>query len=89
MSESSPSILIVDDEDDVVGLLQLVFETNGFEALAKLRSDPKVSHIPIVIITAKSDTEYAFDAGKLGADDYIIKPVSMEGLLDIVRKYIP
>ncbi len=32
MSEASPRILIVDDEDDVVGLLQLVFETNGFEA---------------------------------------------------------
>ncbi|MDL1949418.1 response regulator, partial [Acidobacteria bacterium ACD] len=30
MPERPPSILIVDDEDDVVGLLQLVFETNGF-----------------------------------------------------------
>ncbi|MCK6682431.1 MAG: response regulator [Thermoanaerobaculia bacterium] len=32
MPEGEPSILIVDDEDDVVGLLQLVFETNGFLA---------------------------------------------------------
>jgi DNA-binding response OmpR family regulator len=32
MPEGNPSILIVDDEDDVVGLLQLVFETNGFLA---------------------------------------------------------
>ncbi|KAA0256618.1 MAG: response regulator [Acidobacteria bacterium] len=32
MPERPPSILIVDDEDDVVGLLQLVFETNGFAA---------------------------------------------------------
>lgn len=32
MPERPPSILIVDDEDDVVGLLQLVFETNGFVA---------------------------------------------------------
>lgn len=34
MPERPPSILIVDDEDDVVGLLQLVFETNGFVARA-------------------------------------------------------
>ncbi len=32
MADRPPSILIVDDEDDVVGLLQLVFETNGFVA---------------------------------------------------------
>ncbi|MCC6128847.1 MAG: response regulator [Acidobacteria bacterium] len=32
MPEGEQSILIVDDEDDVVGLLQLVFETNGFLA---------------------------------------------------------
>lgn len=32
MPQGDPSILIVDDEDDVVGLLQLVFETNGFLA---------------------------------------------------------
>ncbi|MCM8761483.1 MAG: response regulator [Candidatus Omnitrophica bacterium] len=61
---------------------------NGFEALSRLKTDPRLSHIPVIIITAKSDTEYAFDAGKLGADDYIIKPVSMEGVLGLVKKYI-
>lgn len=71
-------------------LLDLVMpKVNGFETLSKLKSDPQLSHIPVVIITAKSDTEYVFDAGKLGADDYIIKPVSMEGLLELVRKYAP
>lgn len=32
MTSRKPSILIVDDEEDVVELLQLVFERNGFEA---------------------------------------------------------
>ena len=71
-------------------LLDLVMpKSNGFETLSKLKSDPQVSRIPVVIITAKSDTEYVFDAGKLGADDFIIKPVSMEGVLDLVRTYVP
>ena len=69
-------------------LLDLVMpKVNGFAALEQLKSDPRISRIPVIIITAKSDTEYAFDAGKLGADDYIIKPVSMEGVLQLVRKY--
>lgn len=71
-------------------LLDLVMpKVNGFEALSLLKSDPRTSPIPVIIITAQSDIEYAFDAGKLGAADYIIKPVSMEGLLELVTKYVP
>jgi len=62
---------------------------NGFEALSQLKSDPATSLVPVIIITAQSDAEYAFDAGKLGAADYLIKPVGMENLLDIVGKYVP
>lgn len=69
-------------------LLDLVMpKSNGFEALSKLKSDPATSEIPVIIITAKSDTEYILDAGKLGAADYIMKPVSMHTLLEYIRKY--
>lgn len=69
-------------------LLDLVMpKVNGFEALSRLKSDPRTSSIPVIIVTAASDIEYAFDAGKLGAADYIIKPVSMEGLLELVNKH--
>lgn len=71
-------------------LLDVVMpKINGFEALAKLKADPATSFIPVIMITAQSDIEYAFDAGKLGATDYIIKPVKLEGLLDLVNKYVP
>lgn len=70
-------------------LLDLVMpKMNGFEALSKLKSDPRTSLIPVIVVTAQGDIEYAFDAGKLGASDYLIKPVSMEGLLGLVNKYI-
>ena len=70
-------------------LLDLVMPNiNGFEALSRLKADPRTSSIPVIIITAQNDIEYAFDAGKLGAADYIIKPVSMEGLLELVNKYV-
>jgi DNA-binding response OmpR family regulator len=71
-------------------LLDLVMpNVNGFEVLSQLKADPRTSQIPVIIITAQSDIEYAFDAGKLGAADYIIKPVSMEGLLQLVKVYVP
>ena len=70
-------------------LLDLVMpKLNGFEALSQLKADLATSLIPVIVITAQSDIEYAFDAGKLGAADYLIKPVGMEGLLDLVGKHI-
>ena len=69
-------------------LLDLVMpKINGFETLSQLKSDPATSIIPVIVITAQSDIEYAFDAGKLGAADYLIKPVGMQGLLDLVIKF--
>ena len=69
-------------------LLDLVMPNiNGFEALSQLKADARTSFIPVIIITAQSDIEYAFDAGKLGAADYIVKPVGMDGLLELVNKH--
>jgi DNA-binding response OmpR family regulator len=70
-------------------LLDLVMpESNGFETLSNLKTDPQTANMPVIILTAKSDTEYILDAGKLGAADYVVKPPSMQALLDIIRKYI-
>lgn len=70
-------------------LLDLVMpKVNGFEALSKLKADPRTMNIPVVVLTAKTEAEYAMDAGKLGANDYMIKPASMELLVDMVRRYI-
>lgn len=75
-------------EQPALILLDLVMpRTNGFEALSKLKTDPSTSNIPVVIITAKNDTEYILDAGKLGAADYLMKPVSMNTMLEHIRKY--
>lgn len=69
-------------------LLDLVMpKMNGFEVLSLLRADPRTSLIPVIMITGQSDIEYLFDAGKLGATEYIVKPVNMENLLELISKY--
>lgn len=70
-------------------LLDLVMpRINGFTVLVKLKGDSKTMNIPVVILTAKTESEYALDAGRLGANDYIVKPASMQAVVDMVRKYI-
>jgi CheY-like chemotaxis protein len=50
-------------------------KVNGFEVLEKVKSDPSLSSIPVVILTSSavdSDIEKAY---RLGANSYIVKPI--------------
>ena len=70
-------------------LLDLVMpRVNGFTVLVKLKGDSKTMNIPVIILTAKTEAEYALDAGRLGASDYLVKPPSMQAIIDMVSKYI-
>ncbi|MDR1745449.1 MAG: response regulator [Planctomycetota bacterium] len=53
-------------------------EMDGFELTEALRNTPEYRRLPIVIISTHDDAKYIFRALHLGADDYIIKPPSME-----------
>ncbi len=50
---------------------------NGIELLNKLRHDIRTSHLPIVLLTAKTTIESQLDGLSGGADDYITKPFSV------------
>lgn len=51
-------------------------EMDGIEMVRALREEMTTSHIPIVLLTAKSTVESKIEGMKLGADDYITKPFS-------------
>ncbi len=58
---------------------------DGWEVLRELRRDPDTRHLPVVFLTAK-DSEIDEVVGlELGADDYIVKPISMHKLVARVK----
>lgn len=82
-------LIAVKEIPDLI-LLDLVMpKMNGIEALSRIKSDSRTSAIPVIILTAKEEREYILDAGKLGAIDYIIKPVNMQLLVESVAKCVP
>lgn len=54
---------------------------DGFELCAKLRSNPRTAHIPIIMVTAKSKIEDIETGFVLGATDYIRKPFNPRELV--------
>jgi two-component system chemotaxis sensor kinase CheA len=62
---------------------------NGFELTAKIRSDKKLSEIPVVLITALESSEDRERGIEVGADAYIIKSsFDQTNLLEIIKKLI-
>nr|WP_177188504.1 hybrid sensor histidine kinase/response regulator transcription factor [Algoriphagus hitonicola] len=63
-------------------------ELDGLELCKTLKSDEKTSHIPIILLTAKSEEEQILKGLEVGADDYMIKPFSTRKLLLRMGKLI-
>ncbi|MBK7629552.1 MAG: response regulator [Ignavibacteriales bacterium] len=61
---------------------------DGFEVSKKLKQDALTSHIPIIILTAKSDQEDKLTGLETGADDYLVKPFSTQELIVRVKNLI-
>lgn len=63
-------------------------EMNGIELCRRIREDQRVSHIPIILLTARTAEEQKVEGFDVGADDYITKPFSFEILQSRVKNLI-
>jgi signal transduction histidine kinase/DNA-binding response OmpR family regulator/ligand-binding sensor domain-containing protein len=66
---------------DIVVTDQMMPKMDGLKMLQNIRSDFSISHIPVIVLTAKGDDENKTKAINLGANAYITKPFSKEYLV--------
>jgi CheY-like chemotaxis protein len=58
---------------------------DGREALNEIKSDPALQHIPVVVLTTSKQEEDILRSYELHANSYITKPVTFEGLVQVIK----
>ena len=72
-----------DVRPDVITLDIIMPGTDGWVVLTRLKADPELRDIPVILVTVRGDAEMGI---ALGAADYLTKPVDLDALVATVRR---
>ena len=72
-------------QPDLILLDVMMPEMDGFEVCRRLRADPLLAEVPVVMVTTLDDRESRLEGIQAGADDFISKPIDRAELRVRVR----
>ena len=91
-------VMAVDGEDgvrqatlllpDLILLDVMMPKLDGWQVMQRLQRDERTRDIPVIIVSAKCETEALFKSKELHVLDHFIKPVNLSELRAFVHKYV-
>src|ERR1017187_7979418 len=79
MAESVPDIVLLD---------VMMPGMDGFEVCRRIKSDPRIAHVPVVMVTALDQPSDRVAGLEAGADDFLTKPVNDIALITRVKSLV-
>jgi two-component system, response regulator len=76
----------IEDVPKVILLDLKLPKVDGLEVLQRIRSDPRTKAIPVVVLTSSKEQRDLVESYRLGANSYVVKPVSFEEFAGAVRQ---
>lgn len=77
--------LIKSHTPDIIVSDVMMPRMNGYELCKNIKEDITISHIPVILLTARDDKQSQLSGYKNGADAYLTKPFEIEMLMEIIR----
>jgi two-component system, response regulator len=75
------------DDDLVLILLDLKLpKMDGLQVLGRIKAEPTLRCIPVVVLTSSAEDRDLEEAYKLGANSYLVKPVEFDDFVNVVGK---
>lgn len=81
-------VLSENQDIDLVLMDIMMPEMDGYEAIGRIRQNPKYERLPIIALTAKAMKNDREKCIKAGASDYISKPVNLEQLFSLIKVWL-
>jgi two-component system chemotaxis response regulator CheY len=75
-----PNLILTDINMPVMG---------GFELIGKVRAMPGLKFVPILTLTTEGDSAKREEGKRAGATGWLVKPVSGDDLIKVIRKVLP
>ncbi len=73
--------LLAHDRPDLVILDVMMPQMDGYEVCREIKADPRTADLPVIMLTAKAQTQSQLEGFRVGAIDYITKPVHPQDLV--------
>lgn len=77
--------VIKQQQPDIIVSDVMMPQMNGYQLCKEIKENLNISHIPVILLTARADSESQMLGYKLGADAYLPKPFEMEMLLSVLQ----
>ena len=76
------------EKPDLILLDIMLPKMNGYKVARLLKFDSSYKHIPIIMLTARTQEQDIKLGKETGADEYVTKPFDMDTLISLVKKYL-
>ena len=80
--------IIKTEKLDLILLDAMMPDMDGFEVCRRIKADPNLAHIPVIMLTALEESRNRVKGLKVGADDFITKPINDLVLMARVRAHL-
>lgn len=80
--------MIKQQQPDIIVSDVMMPQMNGYQLCKEIKENLNISHIPVILLTARADSESQLLGYKLGADAYLAKPFEMEMLLSVIQNQV-